>query len=111
MRTRVIVAMCMAIGIAGCGDDDPVTPNPGPNTVTMGEASFSPTSITIDQNESVTWTNPSGQVHNVTFADEDAPADIGDHSSGSNSRTFANTGTFSYVCTNHEGMAGTVVVQ
>ena len=110
--SRLILCTFGAITLVACSDDDetPSGPN-GANTVSMGAASFSPTSITIDQNEAVAWSNPSGAVHNVTFVDEDAPADIPDHSSGSNSRTFATTGTFSYQCTNHVGMTGTVVVQ
>jgi plastocyanin len=30
---------------------------------------------------------------------------------GTASRTFSNTGSFSYTCTNHAGMNGTVTVQ
>jgi plastocyanin len=31
--------------------------------------------------------------------------------SGSVSRSFASAGTFSYQCTNHQGMGGQVIVQ
>lgn len=73
--------------------------------------SFSPTSVTIARTGTVTWTNETGIAHNVTFSGTGAPANIGNHSSGSNARTFSNAGTFSYQCTNHSGMTGSVTVQ
>lgn len=72
---------------------------------------FSPTSVTIARNGTVTWSNGTGTAHNVTFSGSGAPANIPNHSSGSNSRTFSNAGSFSYQCTNHSGMAGSVTVQ
>lgn len=72
---------------------------------------FTPTSVTIARNGSVTWTNSTGVSHNVTFTTAGAPANIADHTSGTNARTFATTGTFSFNCTNHAGMSGSVTVQ
>jgi plastocyanin len=77
----------------------------------MPTAAFEPPSLTIRRNESVTWTNTSGLVHNITFAGGGAPDNIPDHSSGSNVRTFTTTGTFEYRCTNHSGMNGSIIVQ
>ncbi|MEX1187383.1 MAG: plastocyanin/azurin family copper-binding protein [Gemmatimonadaceae bacterium] len=78
----------------------------------MGAASFAPASVTIAVNGTVTWNNTSGITHNVTFAaTTGAPANIGDHSSGSNQRTFGTAGTFNFSCTLHGGMNGSVVVQ
>jgi plastocyanin len=39
------------------------------------------------------------------------PANISEQSSGSASRVFPNSGTFTYQCTIHPGMSGSVVVQ
>jgi len=77
----------------------------------MGASSFSPTSLTIQAGGTVTWSNPSGQTHNVTFIASGAPANIGNHTSGTNQRTFGSAGTFNYTCTNHGGMNGAVTVQ
>jgi plastocyanin len=74
--------------------------------------SFSPGSVTITKGGTVTWTNEAGTVaHNVTFSTAGAPSNVGNMTSGSASRTFSNTGSFSYQCTNHSGMNGTVTVQ
>ncbi len=99
----------------------PPPPGPGQGNVQMSSSndgygnavhSFVPSSITITQNGSVTWTNGTGNLHNVTFGPTaGAPASISSFSSGSASRTFTTAGTFSYQCTNHIGMTGQVVVQ
>lgn len=74
--------------------------------------SFTPGSVTVTLSGTVTWTNSTGFVHNVTFAPAAGiPANIPDLPSGSASRTFATAGTFSYRCTNHSGMSGQVIVQ
>jgi plastocyanin len=72
---------------------------------------FNPENVTIARNGSVTWSNGTGFVHNVTFSGAGAPSNVPDHTTGSSARTFANAGTFSYSCTNHLGMTGVVVVQ
>lgn len=73
---------------------------------------FNPTSVTVTRNASVTWTNGTGVLHNVTFGPAaGAPAGIPSFSNGSETRTFTATGSFSYQCTNHIGMTGQVIVQ
>lgn len=74
--------------------------------------SFSPASVTILKDGSVTWTNSTGVTHNVTFASATgAPQNIPDFNSGTQTRQFGTAGSFAYQCTNHSGMSGTVVVQ
>lgn len=73
---------------------------------------FNPATVTIIRNGTVTWSNNSGVVHNVTFGQASgAPNNIGDLSQGSVSRSFPTAGTFSYQCGNHQGMGGQVIVQ
>lgn len=99
-------------GPTGPGPGPGPGPNPSPNTVTLGPSTFSPTSITIQTGGTVTWSNTSGILHNVTFNPATgAPANVGNHSSGSNSRTFGTAGMFGYQCTLHGGMTGSVTVQ
>lgn len=117
---RAMVAGAV-LACGGGGDGGGITnpnPNPTPNppsataSVTLGAASFSPSSVTLSRNGTVTWNNTSGVTHNVTFAGvTGAPSNVGDHSSGSNARSFGTAGTFSYSCTLHGGMNGSVVVQ
>jgi plastocyanin len=79
-------------------------------TVGMTATSFNPPTVDITAAGTVTWNNGSGIEHNVTF---DAPsiADIPNHLSGTNARTFPTAGTFNYQCTIHgASMSGSVIV-
>jgi plastocyanin len=109
IRRVSFAAVLVAAGVACGGSGGPT--GPGGNTVTMGASSFSPTALTVALNATVTWQNGSGIVHNVTFGTAGAPADIPDHGSGSNARTFDTAGTFPYSCTIHAGMNGAITVQ
>lgn len=90
----------------------PSTPETPAQTsaVTVQNNSFSPANIQVTPGTTVTWTWSSGSdIHNVTFQDG---AFSGDKSAGgSYSRTFATAGTFSYSCTLHGGMNGSVLVK
>ncbi len=96
--------------LAACSDD-PTSPPPvvGVVQATPG-LTFQPSQATIRVNRMITW--EFGAVpHNVTFtAVAGRPADIPVNTNTSIARTFATSGTFSYQCTIHPGMRGTVVV-
>jgi plastocyanin len=83
----------------------------GPTVATPNET-FSPATVTTAPGTTVTW-EISGATHNVTFTGP-APAggNIPDTPAGNRaSRTFDAAGTYSYQCTRHSGMTGTVVVE
>lgn len=83
-----------------------------PNSASVTASStlaFVPGSVDIAAGGTVTWTFQ--LLHNVTFGSQaGAPANIGNTSSGSVSRTFNQAGDFPYQCTIHPGMTGTVHV-
>lgn len=111
------LAACGGGGNGGTGGGTPpptgpTGPAPSTATVAMGAETFSPSQVTIATGGTVTWNNTSGVVHNVTFnAATGAPANVPDHGSGSNQRTFSVAGSFAYQCTLHAGMTGQVSVQ
>jgi plastocyanin len=82
---------------------------PATATINLLLSSFSPTSVDITANGSVTFVNASGQTHNVTFT-ATSITDIPDHGSGQNVRVFTQAGNFDFVCTLHPGMQGIVIV-
>jgi plastocyanin len=78
-------------------------------SVTMGDLFFSPTSVSIAVGDTVTWNNTGQAPHNATADDgsfSTATIDNGE----STSHTFTEAGTFSYICTIHPNMKGTVRV-
>jgi plastocyanin len=78
-------------------------------TVTMGDLFFSPTSVTIAVGDTVTWRNTGQAPHNAT-ADDGSFKTQTIENGQSASHTFNQAGTFSYICTIHPNMKGTVRV-
>ena len=77
--------------------------------VTIVDFQFNPSSITINTGDTITWTNNGSQPHTATANDHSF--DTGTLSKGqSASHTFNQPGTFSYICTIHPFMHGTVTV-
>jgi LPXTG-motif cell wall-anchored protein len=78
--------------------------------VTISDFQFSPGSVTVNVGDTVTWSNNGPTGHSATA--NDGSFDTGILQKGSSgSHTFSQAGTFSYICTPHPFMKGTVVVQ
>ena len=82
---------------------------PSTATINLLLSSFSPASVDITAGGNVTFTNGSGETHNVTFSSASI-TDIANFGTGSFQRTFPQAGTFDFVCTLHPGMQGNVIV-
>jgi plastocyanin len=109
MRSILVVAALAALACSG--DDGPSNPPAGndPNTVTVGNNVFTPSSLSVPVGTTVTWQwASSGVTHNVTFQDQ---VTSNNRSQGSFPRTFTAAGTFPYLCTIHgAAMSGTITV-
>lgn len=125
MRFRIAVAAAL-LGAAsfGCGSSysPPASPTPTPTTgsgspvsivsgaSTKASSAYAPNPITVAVGGSVTWMNNDSTSHTST-------ADGGAWSSGtigpgaSYTKQFSSAGTFTYHCSIHPGMVGSVVVQ
>jgi LPXTG-motif cell wall-anchored protein len=69
---------------------------------------FSPSSVTVSTGDTVNWTNNGAEPHDVTGSGLAS----GTLQPGQGySHTFANSGTFSYICSIHPFMKGSVTVQ
>ncbi|MGH2848328.1 MAG: cupredoxin domain-containing protein, partial [Thermoleophilaceae bacterium] len=79
-------------------------------TVVIRDFEFVPASVTIDVGDTVTWRNEGPTPHSATA--EDGSFDTGIFArGGSRSQTFQEAGAFSYICTPHPYMTGTVTVR
>lgn len=111
------------VGVAGCGsssDGGSTTAASAPTpaeaaapaaasaaTVGMEGISFTPATVGLKAGGTVTWKNTSDISHNVTgdgYASK--TLDVGD----TFEHTYDTPGTYSYMCTFHAGMNGTVKV-
>ena len=91
-------------------DDEPRALAAAATSVTVSDFQFAPARITIQQGDTVTWTNDGPTPHSSTS--ENGVWDTGIFPEGeSRSHTFNEAGTFAYICTPHPNMTGTVVVE
>jgi plastocyanin len=82
---------------------------PSANEVYIENMAFTPSTLNVYVNATVTWTNKDAAAHTVTsdavlFESGSIP------SNGTFSYTFTSVGTFHYHCSFHSSMVGTVVV-
>jgi plastocyanin len=79
------------------------------HAVQVNDGFFAPANLTIAVGDTVTWTNADDSPHTVTASD--AAFDSGTFDAGATfSHTFTTPGTYSYVCSFHEEMVGTITV-
>lgn len=84
------------------------------DTVTIKGFAFSPATLTVKKGTTVTFVNMDSATHTVTSgsnATKDGKFDQSIDGSGAAKITFDTVGTFSYFCTIHASMRGTITVQ
>jgi plastocyanin len=107
-RAAAVLSLAVVLLAAACGDDGPTGPV-ADNEVRVADNSFSPATRTVPVGTTVTWRWAAGSsLHNVTFP---AGASSANQSSGTFQRLFSAAGSFTYQCTLHSGMTGTITVQ
>jgi plastocyanin len=83
---------------------------PGANEVWIQGMAFNPSTISVTAGTTITWTNKDAIGHTVTS--DTGLFDSGMISTnGTFTSTFSTAGTFSYICSVHPMMTGTVVVK
>lgn len=103
-----------AVGLTDRTASFALTITQGPVTttsVTLLNTAFNPPDIRVSPSAVVTWTNQDNTIHNVTFSDASIGT-TGNFSTGNKTLAMpATPGTYTYRCTIHAGMSGTVLVQ
>jgi amicyanin len=85
-------------------------PAPQPGTaVTIKDFKFNPATLTVPVGTTVSWTNQDEEPHSVVAKDGSFHSP-GLDTNGTYSFTFANPGTYDYVCGIHPFMTASVVV-
>lgn len=82
----------------------------GAAEVKVDNFSFGPTTLTVAVGTTVTWTNRDDIPHTVVSTDKVFKSKVLD-TDEKFSFTFSKAGTYSYFCSIHPKMTGTVVVQ
>ena len=84
------------------------TENQNETKVSLINFTFNPKELKISQGTKVTWTNQDSTIHNLV-ADQFKSSNL--NQGESFSHIFDQTGTFSYICSLHPNMAGSVIVE
>jgi plastocyanin len=84
-------------------------PAAGASAVAIKDFAFNPQTIQAKVGESITWTNQDSTAHTVTL--DDKSVDSGNVApSATFSHAFTQAGTFTYHCSIHPTMTGTITV-
>lgn len=122
----------LALAAAGCGggeDETAATPapaesTPAPTEESAGEAAegevevamvnfeFEPRDVTVEQGQTITWTNEDTAQHNVVASEGDGPeSELFNQGESYSWTADAEPGEIPYVCTIHPGMEGSITVR
>lgn len=92
-------------------------PKPAPTpvvktvTVEIKDNVFSPQIIAINAGDTIVWKNVGKNIHTTRSSASSLLWDSGSLAPGATfHRTFPSIGKYEYICANHAGMAGTVIV-
>ena len=99
----IAALVLISIFVSGCAKNaaDPV--------VSITGSAFVPKTMVISAGQTITWTNNDSIPHTVTTTD--GKLDSGNITPGNSySHTFESSGEYSYYCTIHMGMTGSVTV-
>jgi plastocyanin len=116
------IAVAAALSLAACGGGGSSSGTTGAgsgsadtnattNAIAIKNFTFSPKTVTVPRGTAVTWTNKDDVTHTVTGTGS-AGLMSGDLRGGKTyTMTFNTAGTFSYMCSIHQYMHGTIVVR
>lgn len=122
MRHTLPVVLAAAISLAACtgGGDDAAAATSGEAVVEIIDFVYTPETIEVATGTTVTWINRDGFAHTVTegaqagtealFDGELGQTDSFEGADTEFSHRFDEPGTYTYVCTLHPSMQGTVEV-
>lgn len=97
-----VVLLALGAGALALADE------PAVHEVTMANSAFTPAELEIAAGETVRFTNDDYVTHNVVVTD--GPRTPALRNGQSAEMTFADAGTYDYICSFHRDMGGRIVV-
>jgi plastocyanin len=123
IASRTIAIASLLFCSVGCGSSSPTGPSTstspqGPGidfTINIngdkGTQSYAPSPLTMRVGQVVNWHNLDSIEHTATLDGVFDSGKIAAFSAHDNAVTMSKAGTFTYHCTIHSGMVGTIIVQ
>ncbi len=116
-KTLIILVSLTALVFLGAGctpsasvPGTPANTASGGSEVSIHNFSFNPATITVKRGTAVTWKNNDSTGHTITADGTNGPASGVVDPGTTYSFTFDTAGTFTYHCSIHPSMRGTVIV-
>lgn len=115
-----VLAACGGGATVGPATSSPATvtdapaasaPSAGTTAVRIAGFAFDPATVTVAVGSTVSWANQDDAPHTVTWDDGTAGSGSLTKGGAPYSRTFDTPGTFTYACSIHPAMKGSVTVQ
>ena len=114
-RWAVPLALTATLGLTACSGDggDSAAGSGETVTITVTNMSYEPAEVTIQLGDTVEWVFDDGGIPHDVSGEGDVEGALQSDllTEGTYSYTFDEAGTFSYHCTPHPMMVGTVVVE
>ena len=105
-----LIAFAAVFTLTSCGNDSTGSTEQAPVEISVKNLAYTPNSVTVHTGQTVTWIfEDQGMPHDVVFAELGIKSDL--QGSGTYSQTFDKAGTFTYTCTPHPNMTGTIIVE
>lgn len=114
--TVLVILFCIAAGCNSSPTPSATTAppaSPGGNTITIKNFAFDPAVLTVKTGTAVTWVNNDGASHAIA-SDAGSPAAFSSDTLSTGASfafTFTQPGTYTYHCSIHPSMKGTIIVQ
>ncbi len=115
--TVLVILACVTAGCysspAPASPATPAAPSGGGDSISIRNFAFDPSTLTVKTGTAVTWVNNDGAPHTiVSDAASSAPFSSDTLSTGASyTFTFRAPGTYTYHCSIHPSMKGTIIVQ
>jgi plastocyanin len=98
-------------GLKGTKPGEATAPKPGPGVVSIADFLFGPEQVTVATGAQVTWVNTDGSPHQVTIRGPKPQRTAVILKGQSVQLSFAEAGTYEYICGLHPAMKGKVEVK
>lgn len=109
MVKRVLLAVMLSLAVGACSNDEGEEAAAAATTITVENSAFDPSTVRVKPGDTVRWSFKDGFDHTVTA--DDASFDSGAKKSGGTfEHMFTRAATYTYKCTIHPSMTGTVEV-
>lgn len=108
-----VLALAGTLGLAGCAGDAAAPGDEPAATITVSDMSYSEAEVTVQVGDTVEWVFDDGGIPHDVAGEGELAGELQSElmTEGSYSYTFEEPGTYTYHCTPHPMMVGTVVVE